>query len=300
MALTFTFVDADVFGSKYTRIYDITLDSAYPAGGYAIDPTRLGLSHIMGLVPIGANAIGAVLQPMWDTVNKKLVISAGGGGLVTYVPGGGDIKGSENTNSVDTDQAAKPTNADYIDTLHAVAAGAWAYSEDLEPDVARNVVILLKADAGGSTVPATLSFLVTGTFRGEAQSDTITFSFADTTLAASQHRYKYGVKPFDTITNVVPTGITAGQNDLLIGVGLGSLLGLPQDPATGTDADMIKITKNGADLAVAGLTSFTNNTVNLGSMADAADVSIQYIASGQAIGGQALTGAVIRAMAIGV
>ncbi len=204
--------------------------------------------------------------------------------IYPWVPGGGDIKGSANTDSMLVDEAGKPTNADIVDTLHAVLAGpAWAYSEDAEVGTPRNVCILLKGKAAtGSVIPAgDYKFTVTGLFRGAAQTEVITFTFAavEGTIAADQHRYVYGVKPYDTVTSVVinATDLADLPVDLLIGVGIGSKLGYPVDSDTGAEADFLKITKNAANLAVTGLVNVTNKTVNLDTLADGDDVGILYL-----------------------
>jgi hypothetical protein len=265
-----------------------TLD--YPTGGVPITgKTHLGVTEatracralgfpeeLLELIILDQSANAKGYKFEWDRTNNKILamVSAGftpagtnsapaftgtastSSETITYAPGGGDIKGSANTDQKSADQAGKPTNADLIDTLHAVAAGAWTYSEDLEMPTSRNVCILFKADAAGSTLPTTTTATVTGTFRGAAQTEDIVFDFTAVT---------------STLTN-----IAAGQNDLLIGVGIGSKLGLPVDLVTPAEGDVDKIVKNGANLSPSGIVDTTNMTVNLGTLADGDDVAIQF------------------------
>lgn len=255
----------------------------YPAGGIPMPA--------LGYFGLHKAIFRAVVLPNGDgkdyvfnrITHKLMIIARGAEGLQTYTPGGGDIAGAVNADSILADAGALPLNADFIDTLHAVLAGpAWAYSENLEPDVARNVCITLKGKAAiGSVIPAgTYTFTVTGTFRGAAQVETISYVFAgvEGTIAAAQFRYKYGSKPFERITSVVitPAHLANLPVDLEIGVGIGTRLGLPTDTLTYAEADIIKITKNGADVPVAGTFDGTNITVNPGDIAAAGDVSIQY------------------------
>lgn len=274
-----------------------------PAGGIPMpDLAYFGLNKaIKGIIPI-PNGDGR--QYVYVQATHKLkVFGPGSGGIQTYVPGGGDIKGSDNTQTAAPDQDNPPTNGDLIDTAHAVQAGpAWAYSEDLEPDVPRNVCILLKGAAGDSVIPAgSYTFTVTGTFRGAAQTDTITFTYAGAagTIVAGKYRWAYGVKPFDKITDVVitPAHLANLPVGLLIGVGIGSCLGLPSETLGNIEADILKITKTAADLAVAGTFDVTNKTVNLGTLVDGNDVAIQYKAAGA--GGE-MSGVAVPATSLGL
>lgn len=308
MALTIGNLRFDIAGVSQVVRGTIDFDASYPTGGESLTPAMIGLSAIdhlkaddksgytfefdytnnkllvyrsAGFTPAGTvdapTFTGSALSTHVHAATGLTYTATDGSLVYSYAPGGGDIKGSANTDSVDVDQAAAPTNGDLIDTLHAVAAGAWSYSEDAEVDVPRNVCILLKAPGAGSTVEASHSFDIVGTFRGAAQTETITFSFADTSLAADQYRYQYGVKPYDSLTSVTANGLTVTQNDLLIGVGIGSKIGMPVNSDTGADADFLKLTKNAADLAVAGTTDHTNKTINYGALSNGDDVSMVYV-----------------------
>jgi hypothetical protein len=276
-----------------------------PAGGIPLpDLAYFGLNKaIKGILPI-PNGDGR--SYVYDKANHKLAVFApGGSGIQTYNPGGGDIFGAVNADSKIADQAAKPLNADYVDTLHAVLAGpAWAYSENLEVDVARNVCITLQAknDPAGSVIPAgTYTFTVTGTFRGAAQVETISYVFAaaEGTIAQAKYRYAYGVKPFERITSVVitPAHLANLPVDLLIGVGIGTRLGLPSETLNNAEADILKVVNTGVDLAVAGRFDGTNKTVNAGDMANADNISIQYKA---ATSGDEMAGYAVPATSLGL
>lgn len=76
MAIVASIVKTGVPGDLAYHIVDLTLDAAYPAGGYAITPATFGLSSIDFLHVSGArgSAGGATagLVWEWDHVNSKL------------------------------------------------------------------------------------------------------------------------------------------------------------------------------------------------------------------------------------
>jgi hypothetical protein len=293
----------DVLGGRTrSTLYDITLDTSYPAGGYPLTAPAVGLKILRGMSIIGGNALAASFRPFFDNVNNLLAVNAGGGGTQVYSPGGGDIKGSANTDSENVDAAAGVTNGALISTSAAVStlvAGALLIA--LQPDVARNVVIQIENTTGGALnlFEGVSSIAVVGTFRGAAQTETITITSTagNKSVAAAKFRYKYGVKPFDTITSITITNLPAAT--LNIAAGIGSQLGLPTPLLTPAEADVLKITKTGADLSPSGLVSTTNQTVNLGTLADGNDVSIEYRAGGAAATGSDLSGVKARCMFFG-
>lgn len=264
----------------------------YPANGVPM-PTypSFGLTRNLKdiLLSDPANASGLLVK--YDKSNNKIRLyrsaaysptftgTAGTGSqIVTYSPGAGDILGSANTDAPNADQASKPTNADRVDTLHAVAAGAWTYSEDAEIDVPRNVAVCILNDSGGplNLYEGVMTFAVTGTFRGAAQSEniTLTSSAGNKSVANTKYRYVYGVKPFSTITSVVLDN--KPDNDIKIGIGVGSKIGFLQDSYSGADADFYKLVKNGVDLALGSLADHTNKTINFDTLADGDEVSVSY------------------------
>lgn len=305
MGLTFTKIKEgeDVLGGR-TRVtlYDITPDASYPAGGFGIDAASVGLKILRGMQVLGGNALAASFRPGHDKVNGKFIVNASGGGIVAYVPGGGDIKGSDNTDSENSDAAAGGTNGYLISTSAAVStlvAGALLIAA--QPDLGRNVVIQIQNTTGGALnlFEGVSSIAVVGTFRGVAQTETITFTSTagNKSVAAAKFRLKYGVKPFDKITSITITNLPAAT--LNIGAGLGSKLGLPTPLLTPLEADVIKITKTAADLSPSGIVDTTNDTVNLGTLADTNDVAIEYRSGGAAPTGADLSGATFRCIFFG-
>jgi len=291
----------DVWGRHYVEHWALIADTSYPAGGYPLTAADVGLKQIQSAEIVAYNALAAQLgvDAVFDGMYNRLVFRKGGPRVVAYTPGGGDVLASANTNQLAADQAANAANGAYIDTLHAVAGGAWAYSEDAEPDCPRNVCISWQADAGGDTLPTIATIVVTGSFRGIAKTETIVQDFTGVTaVAANQFRFGYGLQPFDTITNVVITPIAAGQNGLFIGVGIGSKFGLPEDiAATG---DVYKLTKLDADLSPANIVDATYMTVNFGTVALHDANSIHFLAKGEVDAGRNLAVVGVVARFIGI
>lgn len=386
MALTISSIVADLSGQRLKTTGRIAFDSSYATGGESFTANSAGLSVLDSLRVYPKS--GYTFD--YDSSNALLrAIALTGAGAATqysYSPGAGDIKGSANTDAENVDTATKPTNSDYIDTLHAVtsttltsisnaspavltkaahglvagdsvilttsgtlptglsllttyyvisegfttgafevsatlggaaintsSAGSgthsytsWSYSEDLEIDIPRNVCVLVANDTAGALnlFVGTTTFSVTGTFRGAAQTDTITFTSTGGNKAVGftpNYRVKYGVKPFDRITRVVPDNLP--DVNLKIGVGLGSLIGYPVNSATGADADFQKLIKTGADLAISTLIDHTNKTVSFGTLADGNDVAMIYTiaAVGEVANGydlSALTGVEFEALGV--
>jgi len=279
----------DTWGLHGVSIRKFTGDTSYPSGGYSLAGTNFGFGNkpLEGVVVLGAlTALGATLFPMYDALNKKLVINAGGSSEYNYVPGGGDIKGSANTD-VPIASGSLPTNGDLISNL-ANAANTTTMTIAVSPDVARNVGVAYKNTNAGASTGNAVTNVITGTFRGAAQTESISFSAAElTSTVQNEVAFKYGVKPFDTITSI--TAPVAQPANWQKGAGIGSKLGLPVPTLNNAEADIIKITKDGANLAPTGLFS-TNQTVNLGVMSDGADVAILYRASGAVAPGTSLAG----------
>lgn len=74
MAATYSIVKKGVTVTGRYSIVDVTLDTTYGAGGYALTAASMGVSTIVGAQVLGQNA--AVL-PTWDTTNNKLKIYKG-------------------------------------------------------------------------------------------------------------------------------------------------------------------------------------------------------------------------------
>ena len=81
MAASVTVVRRDSLGTSYVVYADVTGDTSYPTGGYALTKGQVGLTNITGAHKIGGNPASALVLPHWDTTNKKLmfVLPTGGG-----------------------------------------------------------------------------------------------------------------------------------------------------------------------------------------------------------------------------
>lgn len=77
----------DVWGKTRAVTFDVTGDTSYPAGGYAITPADLGLKFIQGAVLIGVNTAGLVYFASWNLTTGKLAFvtagAEGSGNLTT-------------------------------------------------------------------------------------------------------------------------------------------------------------------------------------------------------------------------
>lgn len=293
MALSYTVVPGgeNVLGRHRSNMYDITFDSSYTSGGFAIAAAKVGLKHILGVQFFGGNAAALGYVPYWDKENAKIVLLHDKA-IASYTPtdtkklhsysGAGVLAADADVAGSDTaDQAAGPTNDDVIDNLNPIAAAAWTYSEDAEIDYARNVCITVENTTGGqlSFADGSTVFTVTGFFRGDAQTDVITFALTggQEDVAAAKFRWKFGVKPFEKITDVVVTGLDSGSNAMDLGVGLGRLLGIPITPDTPAESDFENVVKDGVDIAAATYVySDANQTLDIGVLAAAKAFLIQY------------------------
>ena len=81
MALTIGTQKRYSIGGRYQTVTAITADTSYPAGGYPLTPTQLGLPlgiiddvHVMDA---GVTAAGAV-NLQYDVANQKLMAFSGG------------------------------------------------------------------------------------------------------------------------------------------------------------------------------------------------------------------------------
>jgi hypothetical protein len=62
----------DVWGKHRVDIRDITGDSSYPAGGYALTGQTFGLRSIVGMSFIGGNTAAVGIIPYWNNQTNKL------------------------------------------------------------------------------------------------------------------------------------------------------------------------------------------------------------------------------------
>lgn len=315
MAITVTATyDRDIYTAANLPLQvmtgNLSLAGTYETGGFSFDPeTKIGDLAFFTCDNDGGYRF------VYDKTNKKVLAYTGGAqtsgagsshthantisasGAVTGAPSAtenlfipwavSDLKGSANTDSENVDTGTEPTNANLISTYATqtvVRAAAGVLAIAAQPDVARNIGIVIQNDSGGSLnlYEGVTTFTVVGTFGGTAQTETITFTStagnkAVADAGANQFRIKYGVKPYDTITSI--TEGVVGEDmagDLKIGVCPGSKLGIYNVLATPAEADVVKASKDAANLAVSGIVNTTNYTINFGALADGADV--MYVA----------------------
>jgi len=85
LALTLTKLpdSEDYWGKHRVVIYDITGDTSYPTGGYAVTAAGFGMRRIYGMKDIGGNATSARLMYRFDTTNTKIIFEYPTGGGAT-------------------------------------------------------------------------------------------------------------------------------------------------------------------------------------------------------------------------
>jgi hypothetical protein len=74
VALGYNIIDRGSFGDLNVRVVDITLDNAYPAGGWALSPQSLGFGQngiVYGVI-LFSDGTGRFVS--WDRVNNKLMV----------------------------------------------------------------------------------------------------------------------------------------------------------------------------------------------------------------------------------
>lgn len=297
LSVTIALLNRLKLGNGFLNVASITFDSSYPTGGEAITAAQLGLQAINF---VQASPAGGY-DFEFDYSASKLKALKKAIGTILAMLSGGDIKGSANTDSENADAASEPTNGHAVAAMAAVGSSAWTHGTITNPDRGRNVCITVQNDSGGSLnlYEGAMTFTVTGTWRGAAQSETITITSTseNKAVANTKFRYKYGNKPFDTVTDITVDHVC--DDGLKIGAGLGSKIGLPNDLLTPAAADIKKITKNAANLATTSIVDTTNMTVNLGTLADGDDFEIVYQTAGEAGSTADLASVSTRLIAIG-
>ncbi len=292
MSLTSTRVldGIDTWGLHGVCIRKFTGDSSYPTGGYALNGSNFGFGSkpLEGVVVLGVlTALAANYAPVYDALNKKLVINGGssGGGSFTYLLP--NIKGSAAAD-VAIASGTLPTNGGYISAA-AAANNTTAFTIAAQPDFPRNISISLKNKVAGASTGNAASYVIVGTFRGAAQTETISFTALElTSTAQNEVATKFGSKPFTTVTSITPSAAQPASWDHYAGPG--SKFGLTVPTLNNAETDITQILINGAAQTITGTYSTTNATVNIGVTSDNDDVSITYNASGQTSGGTSLTG----------
>lgn len=287
MAIALTVRGVDRTRRKKIIIYEPTFSSNYAVNGdtlnflTASNPEMLadafpGLDLPENII-VEENAGGLAFKSVKGTLNSnhklKVFQLPNSTGVVGYAPGGGDVKGSANTD-VGIASGTLPTNGALLSNL-AAANNTTAFTLALQPDFPRNISISFKNINAGASTGNAVDVVIVGTWRGAAQTETISFTALElTSTAQNEVATKYGSKPFSTITSITPSA--AQPANWQHGAGPGSKIGLPTDLTTPVEADVVKITKNAANLAVTGLVDTTNMTVNVGALTDGDDVSIMY------------------------
>lgn len=284
----------DVWGMHMTCIRDFTGDSSYPTGGYSLTGTQFGFGTkpLDGVLIIGGNAAAVSYDVIYDNVNKKLQVIGAGASVFSYAQG--DIKGSKATDTAIA-SGTLPTNGALISSLED-AANTTVFTIALQPDIPRNISISFKNTVAGASTGNATAVVIVGTFRGAAQTETISFTALElTSTAQNEVATKQGSKPFDTITSITPS--VAQPASWQHAAGVGSKLGLPVTPRNNAEADIISLTKNGAALSPSGLYS-TNQTINFGTLADGDDIAADYNIGGELAPGTNLSTVVWRLLGI--
>jgi len=294
MALVVKNMDRISMGNKWKIVGQLAFDSSYPTGGYSLSPSLIGLDTVESMI----------IQPesgyTFEYLNGKVKVFVVGGftpaGIVSqptfsasgselYTFSVGDIAGSENTDSPTTDQASMPTNGNFLKSADTFTNYNGTITPTAQPDIARNVCIVITNDSGSSLdlYEGTTTYTITGTYKGASVSDTIqwTCTSANKTIANGKYRYMYSTKPFDTITSITYDNSPAGALKAMVGIG--SKIGLPKNLLTPSESDITKLRKNTTSMSPTGLVDLTNHTVNFGSLVDDDDIMVVYkVLSGDA------------------
>jgi hypothetical protein len=183
-----------------------------------------------------------------------------------------------------TDQSAAPVNSTEIAAaalVSAVVAASGALVIAAQPDVPRNVVITIFNDSAGSLnlFVGTTAFLVTGTYQGETISELISFTSTsgnDAVGHTPNYRFAAGVLVYDTITSIVMQayGTNAPASTMKISAGVGSVIGIPQEIAA--SGSVYKVTVNDVDKTGTVTINATNSTVDVGTIANGAYITLTY------------------------
>jgi hypothetical protein len=275
------------------NVVKITGPTSYVTGGEAITAGQFRGGAIEywppTLMPAISGAATAVMA-QYNYLTGKLQYfypgGAGGTGGTVFPFTPADMKGATTVvaGSSTADQAAANVNANFIATAATFTASAGTLIVAKSPDIGRSITITVLNDSGGALdlYEGTTTYTVTGTFRGVAQVELITFvsTLGNKSVANSKFRFKQGILPFDTVTSITYDNAAAGG--LKVEAGLGSLIGLPVNRLTPADADVLVFSISGVPTTVAGAFSDTNKTVQVGTTADAWDLQLMYLVAAAA------------------
>jgi hypothetical protein len=305
-------------GKLIMCLADITFDSSYAAGGETITPAMVALRGIYGAHLIAGTVALMGYIPVYlksgEVSGGKLIVNAGFGGVRCYNAShflGADAEDADKENA---DSAVAQTNQAVIgaaETFTTMAGHSLAKSHTitLQPDVPRNVVIYIHNDTGGdlNLYEGVTTFTVTGTFRGVAQVDLITFTSTSGNKKmehAPDYRWKAGVKPFDKITSIVYDNGAAATMKCSVGPGI--RFGLPTDPMGNLEASIFKLayalpsSAAAVDKTITSTYNTSYKTVNIGAVADYGSLMAWYASSAEVPAGTDLSAQTFRMMFIGV
>ena len=287
MGLTISNVTRRSIGDEFEVRATAVWNAVYATNGASLTPAMLGLMSISDLSarPKSGYMFEYVVASQLLKAYRSAAF-AGAAALSQFAFA--DVKGATaiTAGNATTDLSADVVNANILSTYAAVStlvAGAMVIA--LQPDVPRNIQINIKNDSGNplNLYEGATSFAIVGTFRGAAQTETLTWTSTAGNKAVADGKFRAlgGVKPFDTITSITVTNLPAAT--LKIGAGFGNLIGLPVDPVNNAEADLIKLMVTGANVAISGQYNTTNKTVAMLTTADNWDFFLEYnIAGGSA------------------
>lgn len=198
-----------------------------------------------------------------------------------FLPGGDVLKGATAPAGTEenADQNSGPVNAALIANEATFTAMAGTVTVAVQPDVARNLIIVIHNDSGGplSLYEGVTSFTIVGEFRGKTQTEviTITSTGANKAVADTKYRFKAGVKPFEKITSI--TYVNGAAATIKCSVAPGALLGVYSDVLEGNSANILKLGLNGTPQAVTSAYSNANKTLTVGTLADGDNVVATYL-----------------------
>lgn len=284
-------------GSRLGVFATLTLTGTYGANGirigstsgYEVQPSAFGLAKIEEFNVLGATGTG--LKFDYDQANMKLIAKSLSGAGVTRMQldifpsvkaskaPADDVVGTAVYSDITGGASLLGANYAYVVTTQ-IPVTAVGLSIAAQPDVPRNVNITCHNINGGTVANKAIAYLVTGTFNGAAQTETISIPVASGgTMANGTAIYKSGLKPFDSITSIVPT-ITSGPETtgFQVIVGLGSLIGLSRALATPVEADVIVVTKQGTPVTISSIVTATagSESVKFGTITAADDLVVKY------------------------
>lgn len=312
MALGLTFLhDANgQVGQLRTQMVDVTFDDDYPEGGYPMAGNDAGVgSFIYGSQEAGSNSVGLLYRASYNPETRKLQVS----GLTertseysTALDGSTNPDGTEGN----ADQVAGPVNFDLLfagDTLGNLTD--YTVTPVTSPDVPRNMMLTLENNSGGALdlFEGVTTFTITGTdVNDEAlvEEVTLTSTALNQEVADTAFRYLQGVKAFKTVDTILITNPPA--DDFTIYVGPGSRIGIPTALQTPSYQDVVSATVNAAPLTISSTTAdaggvdASNNTINVGTIADADDLIVDYNPTSEEADGANLSAVRKRIVFLGV